>query len=369
MNQKKKTLLLLLIVFSAALLRGNALQNRALGVDEGFTIPFIQESYGKIMETFQVQETHPPLYPLFARTVFLLGGSIYWVRVSSALLGIGTVIVCYLLSRELFNERTALLAGALIAFNPLCVFYYQQIRSYSLLIFLFSLLAFTLFKYSKQPKKVKLALAIGILNALILYTHYHAAIIMLSEALLLGFWWRKKRISLKQGLFPLVIGGILFLPWVPTLVKHLGMVNAGSFGGRPVDLFYIFYKYAVGANLSFLLQRAPVLLVLFPLVSGLALTGVVFALREKEYFFPLLLVLPVALSIAFVPVVPKMLHFRHLSYTIPFYSMALAYGLSRIRDKRIAFTLLAVTLALWTGIIVLYYSIVSIPNWNALIGL
>ncbi|MCX6801519.1 MAG: glycosyltransferase family 39 protein [Candidatus Diapherotrites archaeon] len=365
---KRKTLILLAaIVLLALILRVAFLEPRQFAVDEAFTFSFIQNSYAKMLELFQTVEPLPPLYPFLARAVLLVSGSIYWVRMASVLFGVASVFVSYLAAKEFFNERTALLTAAFVAFNPLCVFYSQQLRAYSLLMLLFLLLVLLLAKLSKEPKTSTLLL-LGLVNALVLYTHYQGAPILLTEAVFLGILLKRKKITPVQGIAPLAIAAVLFLPWAPVLWKQLWFVKGGSYGGTSLDFAYIFYKFAAGANASFLLERQPLLLVLVPAVSLLFFYGVFLLAREKKQDFLCILALPLAFSVALAFFVPLMLHFRHLSYLIPLYLMASAFAVSKTKSRALVFLAAAVIL-LWACIIAMYYGIVSVQDWNIFMGL
>ena len=364
----RKTILLMAIILLAFILRVSFLEPRQFAVDEEFTFSFIQNSPEKMLDLFQTSEPLPPLYPFMARTILLFSGSIYWIRMASVLFGVISVFVSYLIAKELFNNHIALLTALLVAFNPLCVFYSQQIRAYSLLMLLFLLLVFLLIKLSKESKKSMLLL-LGLVNVLILYTHYQGASILLTEVVFLGLLVKRKQISLVQGIIPLAIAGVLFLPWISILWKQLHFEKGIGYGGTLLDFVYIFYKFAIGANASFLLESQPSLLILVPILTILFFYGIFLLIVKKAWCVPFFFMLPLLFSIVFVWVNPLMLHFRHISYLIPIYLMASAFALTQLKQKNTIITLIFTITLLWFNIIIIYYGLVLIPDWNTFMGL
>jgi len=63
---------------------------------------------------------HPPMAKLFmVAGIFLFGETAFAWRFFGALLGVGCVLLIYLLGRKLFSQRVALLASFLFAFDGL----------------------------------------------------------------------------------------------------------------------------------------------------------------------------------------------------------------------------------------------------------
>jgi 4-amino-4-deoxy-L-arabinose transferase-like glycosyltransferase len=62
----------------------------------------------------------PPLYPAFVAAVWTVTGSrsLQWVRVGQIGLALATTVVVFLLGRELFGDRTGLVAAAIACFYP-----------------------------------------------------------------------------------------------------------------------------------------------------------------------------------------------------------------------------------------------------------
>ncbi len=81
-------------------------------------------------------DPHPPFFLLLTRTwAGLVGTTDFTLRILPAIFGILTVVLVYLTSKELFDKKTAAIAGLLTAINPFLIAYSNEARSYSLFAF------------------------------------------------------------------------------------------------------------------------------------------------------------------------------------------------------------------------------------------
>ncbi len=77
---------------------------------------------------------HLPLYHLTLRVRLLAGESEAWIRLPSAIAGMGTIVFTYLAAREIFSRRVALWSAALVAVSPYLVFYSRATTFYAFMI-------------------------------------------------------------------------------------------------------------------------------------------------------------------------------------------------------------------------------------------
>ena len=85
-------------------------------------------------------ESNPPLYYVIAwgwAKVFGLGE--VGLRSLSALFGAATIPVAYFIGRELSGRRAGYITAAIVAVNPMLIWYSQEARGYALLVFLAAL--------------------------------------------------------------------------------------------------------------------------------------------------------------------------------------------------------------------------------------
>ncbi len=142
------------IILASILLGGLALRlinlgGRNLWYDEAFAVLYAEKSFGAILYGTvtpvggAAADVHPLLYYFFLHIwMGLFGQSPFVVRLPSVIFGLGTIVLTFLIGRELFDWRTGLLAALMAAVAPFHVNYSQEARMYSLLCFLSLLSAF-----------------------------------------------------------------------------------------------------------------------------------------------------------------------------------------------------------------------------------
>ena len=169
----------------AALLRFATLAVKGFWGDEISTVLLVHQPFGQMLAGIARLESTPPLYYAVAWLwTKVFGTSEAGLRSLSALAGTATVPIVYLAARELLTRRAALIAAALIAVNPLLIWYSQEGRAYALLVLLTAagLLWFARALRSGDDR----ALAYwAVASSLAFATHYFAAFLIVPEAAIL----------------------------------------------------------------------------------------------------------------------------------------------------------------------------------------
>jgi uncharacterized membrane protein len=141
------------------------------------------------------------------------GESLLWMRLLPALTAIATIIPLFLLCRELKLSAIEInTAFILIAVNSYLVYYAQELRMYSLLLF-FTLFSFWLFVRiigGKDNPKILLP-AFFLVNLLLIYTQYFGWLVVGVEFIYVLIWRRQRLLS-----FAIIIAALAFCfaPWV-----------------------------------------------------------------------------------------------------------------------------------------------------------
>jgi len=136
-------------------LRFYRLSNQSLWTDEVASLETARVPLGQIVERSAVQNNSPPTYFLLLRV--LVGDSnrnievrARWLSALAGALSIPVFVgIVYLWRR---HWGTALTAGLLLATNPLHLWYSQEVRAYSLMLF-FGLLAVLFFELARFRKR------------------------------------------------------------------------------------------------------------------------------------------------------------------------------------------------------------------------
>jgi mannosyltransferase len=167
----------------AAALRFSTLGLQSYRHDEAVTAGrVLVSSFTGTMHLVWTSESTPPLYYVLAWLwSHLFGVHEVGLRSLSALFGTATVPVSYLAGRELIGRRTGLVVAAIVAVNPLLVWYSQDARAYALLV-LFSTAALLFFLRARRSGSARDLGWWAAFSALALATHYFAVFPVAIEA-------------------------------------------------------------------------------------------------------------------------------------------------------------------------------------------
>jgi len=171
----------------------------------------------------------------------------------------------YILARELTSERDAVFAVLIMAISPFHIWYSQEGRMYSQLLF-FSLLSSVLLMQALRQGKAHWWLYYVLASAAGMYTHVFMGLTLLGHFLwVLSYERRDWRAMTASGMVValLFLPWVIFLPWVNNFLRGVTSVVAGgaashlgtqSLIGRPgfswAAIPYAFFVYAVGFSLG-----------------------------------------------------------------------------------------------------------------------
>jgi len=141
-REKKVLIPLILILLLGAVLRFYGLGNESFWIDELATWGFSGvEDFGEVLNRTRCCDTNPPLYYLIIHFVIkYLGVSESIIRFPSAVSGVLSIFVIFLLGLCLYSYREGLIAATLMAVLTSPIYYSQEARSYCMLL-LFSMSA------------------------------------------------------------------------------------------------------------------------------------------------------------------------------------------------------------------------------------
>jgi len=323
------------IIFAGVLLGGLALRlinlgSRKIWYDEAFAVLYAEKSFGVILygTVTPVQgaaaDVHPLLYYFFLHVwMDLFGQSPFVVRLPSVFFGLGTIVLAFLITQELFDRRTSLLAALIAAVAPFHVNYSQEARMYSLLCFLSLLSAFFFVRcwrrggWGNWPGFIVAA-------TLSLYIHNLAFLNLLALDLfaLIARKWR----LLKSLILAHIVVALLFAPWLGVIFSQFGKVQQAYWVPRPGLAELINTVMAFTFNLPTWPPLLPMILFLSLSILALALYRVFRThLRQETHREAVWLLL----LMAFAPVVVVFLisQFRSVYIIRGLLPAALAYYL------------------------------------------
>jgi len=170
----------------AAVLRFATLGVQSYHHDEIVTASrVLRGGFGHAMDAVWFSESTPPVYYAIAWVwTQLVGTHEFGLRAISAAAGVATVPVAYLIGVELRGRRAGLWAAALVAVNPMMLWYSQEARAYAL-VALFGALSVLYWLRAERSGARRDFIWWGVWSGLALGTHYFVAFPILAEGLML----------------------------------------------------------------------------------------------------------------------------------------------------------------------------------------
>jgi mannosyltransferase len=283
----------------AALLRFATLGVQSYHHDEVVTVSrILPGSFGHAMDAVNYSESAPPLYYALAWLWTQLWGTGEWgLRSLSALAGVATVPVAYLVALELRGRRAGLLAAALVAVNPMLLWYSQEARAYAL----FALLCAVSLLYcvrALRGGRRRDFLAWGVVSGLALATHYFAVFPLAAEAI----WLLRRRH--RQSLPGLAILGLSALALAPLAIHQMSLKHAEWIAGESLGhrLWETAATFVTGETSDIIARPSQPALSLLPLALALAGLALLALRAGREERRAVALPLSVAAAAIGVPV-------------------------------------------------------------------
>ena len=252
----------------AAALRLSTLDLQSFWYDEAFTpVHVLHASLGATLRSVVHTENSPPLwYVLEWADSRVLGTGAVALRLPSALAGIATVPVAWAIGRELSGRRAAIICAALVAVNPLLVWYSQEARVYGLFVLTAALAMLCFLRALREPSPRRIA-AFALTGALALATHYFAVFLLAPMALWL-LWDRRTRRAALPAIGALAIVGLALTP----LISAQGGHGTQWIGRWPLsERLQAIPQYYLTGYTGSSLGHGIELLVALPILAGLAL--------------------------------------------------------------------------------------------------
>ncbi len=274
MSARKEWLAVAALAVLGAALRFYHLGTQSLWLDELFSVALARHDFATIVAG-TAADIAPPLYYVLLHLAMQFGTDEVAVRVVSCLAGVATVPVLYVLARDLFDRRVALIATLVLAVNPFHIFYAQEARMYTL-FGLLSLLAMLFFMRAwRMGRRLDWAL-LALVTVLDVYTHSTALLCLFALDVFAALNWRTALKHWKGLAATHVAVVIAFLPWALTFARQATRVET-EFSGASQSPFTL----AATPYLFLFSVAVPTILVPVALFAGLALLAFALAAAAR----------------------------------------------------------------------------------------
>ncbi len=275
--------------------------------DEIFGVHAAEHAWGDIFWFLAQDLIHPPLFYILLKIWLAIGGDgLFWLRLFPLLFSFLAIVPFLYLCRELkLNRLTIIVAFALLAVNGSLIKYAQEVRMYSLLLFL-SLMSMWLF--TRFFIKGKSFVALIFVNILLVHSHYFGWLVVGSEVVaILAF----QRLKIRQTLLMFGITFVSFIPWMiavyraassgSSVVQNIGWIERPGISAiftflfDLIEPFYFQMNSAEPGSLYYI--SIPILLLI-----GVAKIAYLFqwlSLEEKKntYLLEIMVGVPIALAL------------------------------------------------------------------------
>ena len=345
-------LIMLALILLALGLRVYRLSAQSLWYDEAVTAQVASRGIVELTR-WTADDIQPPLYYYVAAGWTRLAGQGEWaLRFPSVFFGVLTVPLLWALARRLFRGGGARVAGlaaaSLGAFSPAYVYYAQEARMYTQLVFLGSLAGYALLRAGQAWGRPLLVwwLTFVLAAAAILYTHYFGVFLLLAYGFCaLAAWLTRGR---RAGALPAwrpvgkaFLAGLvvfaLYLPWLPSMLNRYSVDRSYWQGSLKLveALRHVAISFSAGAPEMMQESAALQLLPWFGIALVVAVLALV-ALPERKgqgtgatWYLLATLALPLVAILALASRSPKF-NARYLLMLSPAYLLLLAGGVGAL---------------------------------------
>lgn len=245
------------------------LTSACLWFDEIFSVHAARHAWSKLLSFAAADIIHPPLFYAILKIWIAIGGeSLFWLRLLPVIFSVATIVPFLLLSRELKLtawETTASLF--VLAVNGYLIKYAQEVRMYSLLLFLATCSLWLFISLLHEPRTFRRLISLLVVNLLLVYAHYAGWILVAFEVIAI-VWW--KRALLLRALAGFILLVLAYAPWL-----YLVATNSSQSSGLRQNIGWVrkpglsdIIEYAAVLNRPFLFSQSTIDLV-FNRVSAL----------------------------------------------------------------------------------------------------
>ena len=231
-------LCLFVVLAVGAVLRVPGISGRTLWLDEAFSIRVAQFEVSELVAR-SAADSHPPLFYLLLKCwMAVFGDSALALRSLTAILGVSTIALVYLLARRVFRSAldtspaasapvvAGLLAAAWIALHPTHVAWSAQVRMYALAGLLAAGSGLVILRALEQPTWRRWAAWCAVSIALA-YTHYYGTFVIFAQGIhALVCALRSDPTQRRTLVIRVVVAGAVmvaaFAPWIGVVATQAG---------------------------------------------------------------------------------------------------------------------------------------------------
>jgi len=221
---------------------------QSLRLDESQSLWQTSHSIPKIIQLI-ASDVHVPLYHLMLHAwQIVFGNDVSTARILSLIFFLLSIPTIYFLGKISYGQKAGLYAALLLTVSPFMNWYGNEIRMYSLLVFITLIHQYYFIRIFRQ-RDAAAWIGFAITAFFGIFTHYFFFLMLATDALFFFF----NRNAFAPGSFrrfAYICGGlaVAFLPWV-AYVLHLGQIGNSTpllIAPSTVDIFNTFFQFLLG---------------------------------------------------------------------------------------------------------------------------
>lgn len=302
--------------------------------DEIVSVQSASLDFGHIKHVSEWDKNPPFYYYCLSVWIKILNDSEFCVRLLSVIFSSLAGAVLFLFSNKYFNRTTAIVSALLFLSSDILYFYSHEARAYSLVILLSLLSSLTYFNL-KNKQNWQYIIILGLINFLLIYTHYISGLVLFFQTILMLVHFDKKQ-KVAFGYSLLIVLGLTILRFTKKQVLLLIAFNSSgnNFWLKKSEFSYL---YEVLSEFFF----SPILIV--PLLVIIIIACVmIFKTEIKHIRFALIYSLCIGLGSIILlfllgKITPVFLD-RYLVFSLPFIFILIAFVLSTIKPGALPIT-------------------------------
>jgi len=231
---------MLALLMLAFLLRVVALDAQGLWADEMATVVISERDWAGVIKWVIDDRVHPPLYYLLTSPWMALGRGEAWLRYPSAMWGYPSAMwgvlataLGYALGKRLHGRRVGVTGAALLVLSPLLLclsplllWHSRDARMYAMLTAL-TIGSSYFFVRLWDGARRRDWVGYVIFSLMAVYTHHFAVWIMLAQFVFIALARRHYPQALKAWTLGAGLVGMLYAPWILTILSGEGLRRAG----------------------------------------------------------------------------------------------------------------------------------------------
>lgn len=364
-----------LILVVAGALRLININSQSIWLDEAFSIYIANQPLDRMLDIIIKHDTPPPLYYVLLHYWLGFGDTALNARLLSALFGIVTVAVVYLLGRDLIDRTVGLITALFLAVSPFHIWYSQETRMYSLLFMLCMLSVYFLLRALQTGKRV-FWVSYVVATSLATYTQISSMFFVIGEWMAVIIYiiktphTRPNHSLLLKLLRPWFLSQaallLLWLPWLPNFLQQSQTYQRFWIEYPTPELVVtLFLEFSSAYLPHWKIPYGREILITFTIILALLAAR---RLARRDYLFLLsLFAIPIATMYLFSLSKPIFLS-RALIFCIAPFLMLIAGGIVGLNRARLGYGL-AVALVL-LNLISLYrlYTVSIKEEWDIASG-